>query len=125
MYRPQCGVKLPEGARFCPSCGCSVAAVAEALLRAPPPSCTHALYTMPPSSSGTPAIQSAKADERLNECEVSDKPMETNQVRTMAPKDATSHGATSEIAMRPKKPKSTVAECIRLLQVNGMSWRWG
>ena len=114
MYCLQCGVKLPEGARFCPSCGCCVAAVAEAMVRAPPPWSTHALHTMPQSSSAAPAIQGAKADELLKECEVSDKPMATNQVRVIALKDATSQRATSKITMKPNKPNRTVAECICL-----------
>ena len=41
--------------------------------------------------------------------------METDQVRTIALKEATSQGATSEIATKPKKPNRTVAECIRVL----------
>ena len=69
-----------------------MAAGAEALVHAPPPLSTHAQQ----SASPTQVLQSAEADRPLKVREVSDKPMATKQVRTIAMKDATSQGTTSK-----------------------------
>ena len=121
MYCLQSGVTVTDVARFCPGCGCSVAAIAEALVHALPASSMHAPHTMPQSSSGKPVIQSTKADEPLKEREVSDKPMATNQLRTIALKDATSQGATSKTTTKPNKPNRTLLGVFACVQVNAIS----
>ena len=85
------------------------------MVRAPPPLSTHAMHTMPHSSSATPAIHKANADEPLNERKVSDKAMATNHVRKVELRNARLQGATSKIGTKPNKPNTIPVECSRVL----------